>query len=115
MGAITKTENSTLSDLTKTEIGLVIPLVILFVWIGFQPNTFLKLTESSSRAVVGVIEKIQGENRYLPEANSRLGLAIEQPKEVNKNVTSNNSEKHQQQIIQKQIQEQIQKQGAKQK
>lgn len=115
MGAITKTENSTLSDLTKTEIGLVIPLVILFVWIGFQPNTFLKLTESSSRAVVGVIEKIQGENRYLPEANSRLGLAIEQPKEVNKNVTSNNSEKDQQQIFQKQIQEQLQKQGAKQK
>jgi NADH-quinone oxidoreductase subunit M len=45
-GPITKAENAKLKDLSPMEIGLVIPLVILFVWIGFHPNTFLRKYDS---------------------------------------------------------------------
>ena len=47
-------------------------MVILFVWIGFYPNTFLSVSEKSTRAVVGVVEQMKGENRYAAEANVRL-------------------------------------------
>jgi NADH-quinone oxidoreductase subunit M len=72
-GKITKPENAKLADLTRLEIGLLVPIVILCVWIGLQPNTFLSVSESSSRAVVGVIEKLRGENQYAIEAGRRLG------------------------------------------
>jgi NADH-quinone oxidoreductase subunit M len=71
-GPITKAENGKLKDLTPLEIGLVVPLVIMFVWIGFQPNFFLSQSETSARAVVGVVEGLKGEDRYAAEANVRL-------------------------------------------
>jgi NADH-quinone oxidoreductase subunit M len=73
-GPLTRPENSRLKDLTPLEISLVVPIVILFVWIGFHPNTFLSISESSSRAIVGVVEQLQGENRYAAEANSRMRM-----------------------------------------
>lgn len=71
-GPITKAENGRQKDLTKLEIGLMVPMVIFFVWIGFYPNTFLSMSERSTRSVVGVVEGIKGENRYAEEANVRL-------------------------------------------
>lgn len=71
-GPLTKAENSSLKDLSGREIGLFVPIVILCLWIGFQPNTFLSVTETSSRAVVGVIEGLKGENRYADVAAARL-------------------------------------------
>src|SRR6185369_1289634 len=63
-GPITHTENSRVKDLNGLEIGLLVPMVLFCVWIGFQPNTFLSMTETSSRAVVGVVEGLKGINRY---------------------------------------------------
>ncbi|MBL7986679.1 MAG: NADH-quinone oxidoreductase subunit M [Chlorobi bacterium] len=71
-GPLAKSENSTLKDLTGREIGMFVPIVILCLWIGFQPNTFLSVSETSSRAVVGVIEGLKGENRYADVAAARL-------------------------------------------
>lgn len=71
-GPITHEENRNLKDLNAMEIGILIPLVIFIVWIGFQPNTFLRVSESSSRAVVGVVEKVRGTGEYAAEANARL-------------------------------------------
>lgn len=72
-GPLTKSENAKLADLSKLEVALVVPLVALFVWIGFQPNTFLHVSESGSRAVVGVIEGLRGVDRYANEARLRSG------------------------------------------
>jgi hypothetical protein len=47
-------------------------MVIFFVWIGFYPNTFLSISERSTRAVVGVVEQMKGENRYAADANVRV-------------------------------------------
>jgi NADH-quinone oxidoreductase subunit M len=72
-GPLVKSENAKLKDLTKLEVALVVPLVIFFIWIGFQPNTFLRISESSSRAVVGVIEGLRGIDRYAADARMRSG------------------------------------------
>lgn len=72
-GPITHEENRKLKDLTPLEIGVLVPMVILCVWIGFQPNTFLSVSESSSRAVVGMIEMRKGAaTPYAAEAQLRL-------------------------------------------
>jgi NADH-quinone oxidoreductase subunit M len=71
-GPITNTENSRVKDLNGLEIGLLVPMVFFCVWIGFQPNTFLSMTESSSRAVVGVVEHLKGIDRYAAEARMRV-------------------------------------------
>lgn len=72
-GPITHAENTRVKDLNALEIGLLVPMVVFCVWIGFQPNTFLSVSERSSQAVVGQIEGMKGNNRYMTMANLRLG------------------------------------------
>jgi len=71
-GPLTNPENSKLKDLTGLEIGILVPIVLFCVWIGVQPNTFLSVTESSSRAVVGVIDQLKGNNRYADDVSARM-------------------------------------------
>ncbi len=71
-GPITNEENRKVSDLNRLEIGLLVPMVIFIVWIGVQPNTFLKVSESSTRAVIGVVERAKGNTEFAAEANARL-------------------------------------------
>ncbi|MGE3800159.1 MAG: NuoM family protein [Candidatus Kapaibacterium sp.] len=73
-GPITHPENEKgrIKDLSKLEIGILVPLVIFIVWIGVQPNTFLKVSEESSRAVVGVVEKLSGSTEYAAEVAERM-------------------------------------------
>ncbi len=51
-GALTRDENRNLKDLVPREIGLLVPLIILIVWIGVYPGTFLSKTEASVEAVI---------------------------------------------------------------
>lgn len=81
-GPLVKNENARLQDLSRLEVALCVPLVVLFVWIGFQPNTFLRVSETSTRAVVGVIEGLRGEDRYVADVRRRSGdtaSAVVQP------------------------------------
>lgn len=118
LGPITHNENRQLKDLNGLEIGLLVPMTILCIWIGFQPNSFLRITESGSRATVGVIEKLRGENRYAAEANMRLGDTTRViPPAPTTPVPAPGGQPSQQQLqlqdqIQRQIQEQLQQQGA---
>lgn len=75
-GPITHSENRHLKDLNATEVAILVPIVLFCVWIGFQPNTFLSISESSSRAVVGVIEGLKGVDRYAAEAKARMGDSV---------------------------------------
>lgn len=52
-------KNQTLPDVTRAEMWTLVPLVIFIVWIGVYPNTFMKLSEKSSNAVVEKVIKTQ--------------------------------------------------------
>ncbi len=56
-GKITSESNSKLNDLSKREIGLLIPIIIFIVWIGIYPSTFLKITTNSSKNIVTLMNK----------------------------------------------------------
>lgn len=81
-GPITHEENRKVTDLNKLEIGILIPMVVFIVWIGVHPNTFLEVSESSTRAVVGVVEQAKGiTTEYAADVNARLRPGSVQPLE----------------------------------
>lgn len=47
-GEITHDENRHLTDLSRREMTVLVPVVILIVWIGIYPNTFLRPMEAAS-------------------------------------------------------------------
>jgi len=50
-GKVTKKENANLLDLNARELGLIIPLLILMVFMGVYPRVFLDRSEASVNAV----------------------------------------------------------------
>lgn len=52
LGPLDKEENKNLKDINKTELVTLIPILIFIVWIGVQPNTFLKITEKSVDEII---------------------------------------------------------------
>lgn len=70
-GKLTNPKNKTLQDLSWREIGLMIPLLILMVYMGVHPNPFLKRSKDSIAAIEervmkqagGTIEKTENEKR----------------------------------------------------
>jgi NADH-quinone oxidoreductase subunit M len=57
LGPLDKEENRSLKDINKLELVSILPLIVFIVWIGIQPNTFLKITESSVKKVVTNFEQ----------------------------------------------------------
>ena len=55
-GPVQHEENKQLSDLNGREVGLMIPVVLLCVWIGVQPNAFLNKTSGSVDLMLDRIE-----------------------------------------------------------
>lgn len=55
-GPLTRKENEDLKDLNLREVGLMVPLCALCVWIGFQPNAFLKDLDGSLDQLMDRIE-----------------------------------------------------------
>jgi NADH-quinone oxidoreductase subunit M len=49
-------DNKHLRDLTRAEYWQLVPLVVFIVWIGIYPRTFMQLSESSIKALVGHVE-----------------------------------------------------------
>jgi NADH-quinone oxidoreductase subunit M len=50
-GKVTNPENASLQDLNKREVGLLIPLLILMVFMGVYPRVFLDRSKASVEAV----------------------------------------------------------------
>lgn len=65
-GKITHTENESLHDLSKREIGLLIPIIIFIVWIGVYPSTFLKSSAHSTKQVVTMMKNVQSGTTSTP-------------------------------------------------
>ena len=55
-GPVEREENKLIPDLNKREIFAIIPIIILIVWIGVHPNTFLKKSEASINKVIEKVE-----------------------------------------------------------
>lgn len=64
--------NSSLKDLNKTQWAMLIPAVVFIVWIGVAPNTFMKMSETSTEALVNKIQVVRGfQPKFtLPEVKS---------------------------------------------
>lgn len=61
-GKVTHAENQSLKDLTKREIGLLIPVLIFIVWIGVYPSTFLKASSATTKQVVTQMQNAKSGN-----------------------------------------------------
>lgn len=66
-GPVTVAANRKLEDLNGREMGLMIPLMILCLWIGVRPNHFLDKTDASIDSLVQRIESLS------PESGPALG------------------------------------------
>jgi NADH-quinone oxidoreductase subunit M len=56
-GALDKEENKKVTDLTRNEIWVMVPLVLLMFWLGFNSGPFLKQIDASSTRI---LENIPG-------------------------------------------------------
>ncbi|HLP18313.1 MAG TPA: NADH-quinone oxidoreductase subunit M, partial [Bacteroidota bacterium] len=66
-GKLTNTSNQTLTDLTRREIAVLVPIIIFIVWIGVYPATFLTPSKGASAQVVRVMESAK--SGVLPRAD----------------------------------------------
>jgi NADH-quinone oxidoreductase subunit M len=55
-GPITNEENKTIPEIAWNEVAALVPIVIMMVWIGVHPNTFLKKMEPSVRHLLTQVE-----------------------------------------------------------
>ncbi|KAA9340958.1 complex I subunit 4 family protein [Adhaeribacter soli] len=48
---------SKFTDLTATEMAVLIPIIIMIFWIGLHPNTFLQISEPAVRDLLTIIKR----------------------------------------------------------
>jgi NADH-quinone oxidoreductase subunit M len=56
-GPITKDENGNVPEIAWNEIAALVPLVILMVWIGVRPNTFLRKMTPSVKQLLQIVKQ----------------------------------------------------------
>jgi NADH-quinone oxidoreductase subunit M len=59
-GPITNEENKHVPEIAWNEIAALVPLIVLMVWIGVHPNTFLKRMSPSVQELVSVVKQEKG-------------------------------------------------------
>ena len=59
-GEVTNEKNRHLPDLSWREIAIFAPILLLIVWIGVYPNTFLKKTQATTAQFVTMMQKAKG-------------------------------------------------------
>jgi len=59
--------NHHLTDLTRREWTMLVPIVIFIVWIGIHPTTFTNFSENSTRKLINHIEKQKFNRVPFPE------------------------------------------------
>ena len=55
-GECTNAANRSLTDLTKREIAILVPIIVVIVWIGIYPSTFLATSAASVRTTVKQVQ-----------------------------------------------------------
>lgn len=75
-------EAASLSDISAREIAMLVPATILMIWIGIYPSTFMRVSEESTRALVGKLELARfGKTSYAASVNK---LKQPRPSEAHK-------------------------------
>jgi len=59
LGPLEKEENKSVKDINKLELSYMLPILLFIVWIGVQPNTFLKITENSVKKILVNYENVK--------------------------------------------------------
>ena len=67
MGTVQNDKNLTLSDLNVRETVVLVPIVLLVVWMGVHPSTFLRRMDTSVQKVVDRIEQVHEDRIYRVE------------------------------------------------
>lgn len=65
-GEVRHTNLNSLTDLTKREVLILIPIFIFIIWIGVYPNTFLKLSEKASNGIINQVMSAQNQINIVP-------------------------------------------------
>jgi NADH-quinone oxidoreductase subunit M len=52
LGPIENEKNREIKDISKLELSYMLPILLFIVWIGVQPNTFLKISENSVKKIL---------------------------------------------------------------
>lgn len=52
LGPIENEKNRDVKDISKLELSYMLPILFFIVWIGVQPNTFLKISENSVNKII---------------------------------------------------------------
>jgi NADH:ubiquinone oxidoreductase subunit 4 (subunit M) len=67
--ALEKKENQEMPDLSRREIVILAPMIALMIWIGVQPNVFLRRMEPSVRHVLEYVNEngLQAQESVAPE------------------------------------------------
>jgi len=60
-GPITNDENRNVKEIAWNEIAAMVPLVILMVWIGVHPNTFIRPMTPSVQQLLATVENREGQ------------------------------------------------------
>ena len=56
-GPIVNDENRHIPDIAWNEVAAMVPLVVLMVWIGVHPNTFLRKMAPSVEQLIATVER----------------------------------------------------------
>ena len=63
-GEVTNPKLNDISDMNKREMLVLVPIFIFIIWIGIQPNTFLKVSDKSTKKLIHqVYHPINSENK----------------------------------------------------
>jgi NADH-quinone oxidoreductase subunit M len=68
-GPVTKEENNAIREIAWNEVAAMVPLVVLMLWIGLHPNTFLrKMTPSVEQLLATVEQGRESGSTFVAEA-----------------------------------------------
>ncbi|MGH7806364.1 MAG: NADH-quinone oxidoreductase subunit M [Candidatus Binatia bacterium] len=62
-GPVRHEENRALRDLSRREVAVFVPLLVLFFWMGIYPGPFLSRIEPSVQSILARIERKQADHR----------------------------------------------------
>ena len=78
-GALDKEENKALTDLNGLEIGVLMPLVILMFWMGFNAGPFLEEINAGSKVILEPIQKAAASMAAVEEEKDPAALVVLNP------------------------------------
>jgi hypothetical protein len=74
-GPITNEENTRVRDIAWNEVAALVPLVILMVWIGVHPSTFLKRMSPSVNELIATVKMPRPGNMMVTEKSQGSSIA----------------------------------------